>query len=172
MILTLKRHPDLNAHFLGDRIARFEEVHLGVAVDTPRGLMVPVLRSVCSKSLEDLSVGIKELVKSCLEGTVLPDQLSGGTFTLTNLGMLGIDHFTPVINPPEAAILGVGGISLRPVRGKDGEVTPAECITLSLTIDHQAVDGAPAARFLKDLVDTLENYPAEDAGQNNGEETT
>ena len=172
LILTLKRHPDLNAHFLGDRIARFEEVHLGVAVDTPRGLMVPVLRSVCSKSLEDLSIGIKELVKSCLEGTVLPDQLSGGTFTLTNLGMLGIDHFTPVINPPEAAILGVGGISLRPVRGKDGEVTPAECITLSLTIDHQAVDGAPAARFLKDLVDTLENYPAEDAGQNNGEETT
>ena len=172
LILTLKRHPDLNAHFLGDRIARFEEVHLGVAVDTPRGLMVPVLRSVCSKSLEDLSVGIKELVKSCLEGTVLPDQLSGGTFTLTNLGMLGIDHFTPVINPPEAAILGVGGISLRPVRGKDGEVTPAECITLSLTIDHQAVDGAPAARFLKDLVDTLENYPAEDAGKNNGEETT
>ncbi len=172
LILTLKRHPDLNAHFLGDRIARFEEVHLGVAVDTPRGLMVPVLRSVCSKSLEDLSVGIKELVKSCLEGTVLPDQLSGGTFTLTNLGMLGIDHFTPVINPPEAAILGVGGISLRPVRGKDGEVTPAECITLSLTIDHQAVDGAPAARFLKDLVDTLENYPGEDVGQNNGEETT
>ena len=172
LILTLKRHPDLNAHFLGDRIARFEEVHLGVAVDTPRGLMVPVLRSVCSKSLEDLSVGIKELVKSCLEGTVLPDQLSGGTFTLTNLGMLGIDHFTPVINPPEAAILGVGGISLRPVPGKDGEVTTAECITLSLTIDHQAVDGAPAARFLKDLVDTLENYPAEDAGKNNGEETT
>ena len=172
LILTLKRHPDLNAHFLGDRIARFEEVHLGVAVDTPRGLMVPVLRSVCSKSLEDLSVGIKELVKSCLEGTVLPDQLSGGTFTLTNLGMLGIDHFTPVINPPEAAILGVGGISLRPVRGKDGEVTPAECITLSLTIDHQAVDGAPAARFLKDLVDTLENYSGEDVGQNNGEETT
>jgi len=172
LILTLKRHPALNAHFLGDRIARFEEVHLGVAVDTPRGLMVPVLRSVCSKSLEELSGGIKELVNSCIEGDVLPDQLSGGTFTLTNLGMLGIDHFTPVINPPEAAILGVGGISLRPVRGKDGEFTPAECITLSLTIDHQAVDGAPAARFLKDLVDTLENYPGEAAGQNNGEETT
>ena len=172
LILTLKRHPALNAHFLGDRIARFEEVHLGVAVDTPRGLMVPVLRSVCSKSLEELSVGIKELVHSCIEGTVLPDQLSGGTFTLTNLGMLGVDHFTPVINPPEAAILGVGGISLRPVSGKDGEVTTVECITLSLTIDHQAVDGAPAARFLKDLVDTLENYPGEDAEQNNGEETT
>ena len=172
LILTLKRHPALNAHFLGDRIARFEEVHLGVAVDTPRGLMVPVLRSVCSKSLEELSGGIKELVNSCIEGNVLPDQLSGGTFTLTNLGMLGIDHFTPVINPPEAAILGVGGISLRTLRGKDGEFTPAECITLSLTIDHQAVDGAPAARFLKDLVDTLENYPGEAAGQNNREETT
>ena len=172
LVETIKRHPSLNAHFLGDRIARFEEVHLGVAVDTPRGLMVPVLRSACSKSLEELSSGVKGLVESCIEGTIMLDQLSGGTFTLTNLGMLGIDHFTPVINPPEAAILGVGGISLRPMRGKDGEFTPTECITLSLTIDHQAVDGAPAARFLKDLVDTLENYPGEDAGENKGEETT
>jgi len=172
LVETIKRHPSLNAHFLGDRIARFEEVHLGVAVDTPRGLMVPVLRSACSKSLEELSSDVKGLAESCIEGTIMPDQLSGGTFTLTNLGMLGIDHFTPVINPPEAAILGVGGIFLRSVRGKDGEVTPAECITLSLTIDHQAVDGAPAARFLQDLVDTLENYPGEDTGQNNGEETT
>jgi pyruvate dehydrogenase E2 component (dihydrolipoamide acetyltransferase) len=164
LVETIKRHPSLNAHFLGDRIARFEEVHLGVAVDTPRGLMVPVLRSACSKSLEALSSGVKGLVESCIEGTIMLDQLSGGTFTLTNLGMLGIDHFTPVINPPEAAILGVGGISLRPMRGKDGEFTPTECITLSLTIDHQAVDGAPAARFLKDLVDTLETYPGEDKG--------
>ena len=170
LLETLKRHPSLNAHFLGDRIARFEEVHLGVAVDTSRGLMVPVVRSACSKSLEDLSTGIKDLVESCLEGTVLPDQLSGGTFTLTNLGMLGIDHFTPVINVPEVSILGVGGISLRPVRGKDGEVCFAECITLSLTTDHQAVDGAPAARFLKDLVDTLENYPGPDAGNDKGDE--
>ncbi len=169
LLETLKRHPSLNAHFLGERIARFEGVHLGVAVDTSRGLMVPVVRSACSKSLEDLSTGIKDLVESCLEGTVLPDQLSGGTFTLTNLGMLGIDHFTPVINVPEVAILGVGGISLRPVRGKDGEVSFSECITLSLTTDHQAVDGAPAARFLKDLVDTLENYPGTDAGNDEGE---
>ena len=170
LLETLKRHPLLNAHFLGERIARFEEVHLGVAVDTPRGLMVPVLSSACSKSLEDLSSGIKGMVESCIEGTILPDQLSGGTFTLTNLGMLGIDHFTPVINPPEAAILGVGGISLRPVRSKDGEVSYAECITLSLTIDHQAVDGAPAARFLKDLVDTLDNYPGANAGNDKGDE--
>jgi pyruvate dehydrogenase E2 component (dihydrolipoamide acetyltransferase) len=170
LLETLKRHPLLNAHFLGERIARFEEVHLGVAVDTPRGLMVPVLRSACAKSLEDLSSGIKRMVESCIEGTILPDQLSGGTFTLTNLGMLGIDHFTPVINPPEAAILGVGGISLRPVRSKDGEISYAECITLSLTIDHQAVDGAPAARFLKDLVDTLNNYPGANAGNDKGDE--
>ncbi|SVB86311.1 uncharacterized protein METZ01_LOCUS239165, partial [marine metagenome] len=124
----------------------------------------------CSKSLEDLSSGIKEMVGSCIEGTVLPDQLSGGTFTLTNLGMLGIDHFTPVINPPEAAILGVGGISLRPVRDREGKVSYAEGITLSLTIDHQAVDGAPAARFLKDLVDTLNNYPGANAGNDKGDE--
>ena len=170
LLETLKRHPSLNAHFLGERIARFEEVHLGVAVDTPRGLMVPVLRSACAKSLEEVSAGIKGMVESCIEGTILPDQLSGGTFTLTNLGMLGIDHFTPVINPPEAAILGVGGISLRAVRSRDGEISYAESITLSLTIDHQAVDGAPAARFLKDLVDTLENYPGSDAGNDKGDE--
>jgi len=170
LLETLKRHPSLNAHFLGECIARFEEVHLGVAVDTPRGLMVPVLRSACAKSLEEVSSGIKTMVESCIEGTILPDQLSGGTFTLTNLGMLGIDHFTPVINPPEAAILGVGGISLRPVRSKDGEISYAECITLSLTIDHQAVDGAPAARFLKDLVDTLNNYPGANAGNDKGDE--
>ena len=103
------------------------------------------------------------------EGTIQPDQLTGGTFTLTNLGMLGVDHFTPVLNVPEVAILGVGGISIRPVRGEAGEVNFVDSIALSLTMDHQAIDGAPAARFLKDLVETLENYSGDPAEKEKGE---
>ena len=169
LIHTLLRHPDLNAHFLGDRIARFEKVSLGTAVDTTRGLMVPVLSKACCLSIDDLSSGIRGLAEECREGTIQPDQLTGGTFTLTNLGMLGVEHFTPVLNIPEVAILGVGGISIRPVRGEAGEVNFVDSIALSLTMDHQAIDGAPAARFLKDLVETLENYSGDPAANEKGE---
>jgi pyruvate dehydrogenase E2 component (dihydrolipoamide acetyltransferase) len=169
LIHTLLRHPDLNAHFLGDRIARFEKVSLGIAVDTTRGLMVPVLSEACCLSLDELSSGIRGLAEECREGTIQPDQLTGGTFTLTNLGMLGVEHFTPVLNVPEVAILGVGGISIRPVRGENGEVNFVDSIALSLTMDHQAIDGAPAARFLKDLVETLENYSGDPAATEKGE---
>ena len=169
LIHTLLRHPDLNAHFLGNRIARFEKVSLGIAVDTTRGLMVPVLSEACCLSLDNLSSGIRGLAEECREGTIQPDQLTGGTFTLTNLGMLGVDHFTPVLNVPEVAILGVGGISIRPVRGEAGEVNFVDSIALSLTMDHQAIDGAPAARFLKDLVETLENYSGDPAANEKGE---
>ena len=169
LIHTLLRHPDLNAHFLGNRIARFEKVSLGIAVDTTRGLMVPVLSEACCLSLDNLSSGIRGLAEECREGTIQPDQLTGGTFTLTNLGMLGVDHFTPVLNVPEVAILGVGGISIRPVRGEAGEVNFVDSIALSLTMDHQAIDGAPAARFLKDLVETLENYSGDPAENEKGE---
>jgi len=169
LIHTLLRHPDLNAHFLGDRIARFEKVSLGIAVDTTRGLMVPVLGDACCLSLDELSSGIRGLAEECREGTIQPDQLTGGTFTLTNLGMLGVEHFTPVLNVPEVAILGVGGISIRPVRGEAGEVNFVDSIALSLTMDHQAIDGAPAARFLKDLVETLEIYSGDPAANEKGE---
>ena len=169
LIHTLLRHPDLNAHFLGNRIARFEKVSLGIAVDTTRGLMVPVLSEACCLSLDNLSSGIRGLAEECREGTIQPDQLTGGTFTLTNLGMLGVEHFTPVLNIPEVAILGVGGISIRPVRGEAGEVNFVDSIALSLTMDHQAIDGAPAARFLKDLVETLENYSGDPAENEKGE---
>ena len=147
----------MNAHFLGDRIAVFEKVHLGVAVDTPRGLLVPVVRDSSDLSIENLSSAIKKLAGDCREGTISPDDLAGGSFTLTNLGMLGVETFTPVLNAPEIAILGVGGIVLKPKRSESGEVTYADYLPLSLTIDHQAIDGAPAARFLQTLVSHLEN---------------
>jgi pyruvate dehydrogenase E2 component (dihydrolipoamide acetyltransferase) len=159
IVKSLGEHPELNAHFLGDRIATFEKVHLGVAVDTPRGLLVPVIKDASDLSIEQISAEVKNLAGGCREGTISPDNLTGGSFTLTNLGMLGVETFTPVLNAPEVAILGVGGILLKPKRNENGEVEYVDTLPLSLTIDHQAVDGAPAARFLQALVDCLENYP-------------
>jgi pyruvate dehydrogenase E2 component (dihydrolipoamide acetyltransferase) len=143
-------HPEVNAHFLGDRALRFERVHLAVAVDTPRGLMVPVVRNASLLSLRELAAEAARLRAACLENKVTPDELGGGTFTITNLGSLGIEQFTPVLNPPQAAILGVGSIQLRPVE-KDGQVEFRRFIGLSLTANHQILDGAPAARFLNEL---------------------
>jgi pyruvate dehydrogenase E2 component (dihydrolipoamide acetyltransferase) len=160
-IQALGAHPELNAHFLGNRFAVFEKVNLGIAVDSPRGLMVPVVKEASELSLEALSAEIKKLAIACREGTIQPDDLSGGSCTLTNLGMLGVSTFTPVLNVPEVAILGVGGIELKPKRLESGEIEYAEFLPLSLTIDHQAVDGAPAARFLQTLVSQLEENPGQ-----------
>ena len=170
ILSALKIHPEMNAHFLGNRLAVFHEVHLGIAVDSPRGLMVPVVEDASKMSLEMLSAEIKKKAIACREGTIQPDELSGGTFTLTNLGMLGVENFTPVLNPPEIAILGVGGISVKPKRLENGEVSFVDQISLSLTIDHQAIDGAPAARFLQTFVNHLENHPGEDPSTIEGEE--
>lgn len=159
IVQSLKEHPEMNAHFLGDRIATFEKVHLGVAVDTPKGLLVPVIKDASDRSIEQMSAEVKNLAGACREGTISPDNLSGGSFTLTNLGMLGVETFTPVLNAPEVAILGVGGIVLKPKRTESGSVEYVDTLPLSLTIDHQAVDGAPAARFLQSLVARLENNP-------------
>ena len=170
ILSALKVHPEMNAHFLGDRLAVFHEVNLGIAVDSPRGLMVPVVESASTMSLEMLSAEIKKKAIACRDGTIQPDDLSGGTFTLTNLGMLGVENFTPVLNPPEIAILGVGGISVKPKRQEDGEISFVDQISLSLTIDHQAIDGAPAARFLQTFVNHLETHPGENPQNIEGEE--
>jgi len=153
----LSSFPELNAHWAGDRIVRFRSVHLGFAVDTPTGLMVPVIRNADTLSLKELSLESKRLAKGCLEGGVSPEELSGGTFTISNLGALGIDSFTPVLNSPQVAILGVCSIQPKPVMiGDDVKFVPT--LGLSLTIDHQAVDGAPGAKFLKELASDLANF--------------
>jgi pyruvate dehydrogenase E2 component (dihydrolipoamide acetyltransferase) len=154
---TLLRFGLLNAHFLGETIKEFERVHLGIAIDTPRGLMVPPVRNADLLSLKELSVEAKRLATACQEGKILPDELTGGTFTVTNLGTLGIESFTPVLNPPEVGILGVCTIQPKPVMSGD-EVSFIPHIGLSLTFDHRAVDGAPAARFLKELSTALANF--------------
>jgi pyruvate/2-oxoglutarate dehydrogenase complex dihydrolipoamide acyltransferase (E2) component/tRNA A37 threonylcarbamoyladenosine synthetase subunit TsaC/SUA5/YrdC len=173
---TLPGHRDLNAHFQGDTLSRFEHVQLGLAVDTPAGLMVPVIRNADQLSLRQISQEAKRLVAACQARRVAPDELRGGTFTVTNLGGLGIESFTPVLNPPEVAILGVSNINLKPVlgdasldsrrsasrvadplsmTGSEASVAFVPHIGLSLTINHQVVDGAPAARFLQALARNL-----------------
>jgi len=154
---TLPRFPYMNAHKIGDTIKTFERVHLAVAVDTPRGLMVPVIRNANLLSLAQISSEAKRLATACQSGSANPDELSGSTFTVSNLGSFGITSFTPVLNAPEVAILGVCGIELKPVavsgdaNAGNGAVRFEPQIGFSLTINHQAVDGAPAARFLKAL---------------------
>jgi pyruvate dehydrogenase E2 component (dihydrolipoamide acetyltransferase) len=153
---TLLQFPELNTLFQGDTITRHKSVHLGFAVDTPRGLIVPVIRSAHRLSLRQLAAEARRLSQACLDSTVKPDEISGGTFTVTNLGSLGIESFTPILNPPQVAILGVSAITLRPVE-VEGSVTFVKHLGLSLTINHQVVDGAPAARFLQALTGNLTN---------------
>ena len=158
----LPRFPFMNAHKIGDTIRTFERVHLAVAVDTPRGLMVPVIRNANMLSLAQISSEAKRLAAACQNGSAKPDELSGSTFTVTNLGSLGITSFTPVLNTPEVGILGVCGIEMKPIALPAEEANECNCgvrfephIGFSLTINHQAVDGAPAAKFLKELADAV-----------------
>ena len=156
---TLKNHPDLNANMIDDSTIRiFKHVNLGVAVDTPRGLMVPTIFNADQKSLLEISKEVKELAAACREGNISPDKLTGASFTVSNLGNLGVESFTPVINPPQTGILGVCGTVERVKKGKDGEIAIYPAMGLSLTYDHRAVDGTPAARFQKELCQNLENF--------------
>ena len=152
---ALARHPALNATFDGERLELNESVHLALAVDTARGLIVPVIREADRMGVEEIARMRSELVGRALAGTVVPEELSGGTFTLTNLGSLGIDHFTPIINPPQVAILGVGRIREAPLVRK-GKIRIRKLMGLALTCDHRVVDGGPAARFLQDLCTLIE----------------
>lgn len=156
---TLLNHPDLNANMLENNVIRkFKHVNLGVAVDTPRGLMVPTIFGADQMSLLEISKATKELAAQCREGNISPDKLSGGTFTVSNLGNLGVESFTPVINPPQTGILGVCNITDKVRKGADGGIELYSAMGLSLTYDHRAVDGSPAARFQKELGENLENF--------------
>ena len=154
---VLTKHEGLNAHMMGDKIRYFKHVNLGIAVDTPRGLLVPTLFAAETKTLGQIAAESKVLAKSAIDGSINPDLLQGGTFTISNLGLYGIESFTPVINPPQVALLGVNCITER-VRTVEGQITTYPAMGLSLTYDHRAVDGAPASRFLKYLVTALEHF--------------
>ncbi|MGO9410346.1 MAG: dihydrolipoamide acetyltransferase family protein [Spirochaetia bacterium] len=148
---ALLQHPDLNAHFSGDVIRQYADVHLGFAVDTPRGLIVPTIRNAGLLGLKAIAAEASRLAAACREGRVSPDELAGATFTVTNLGGLGVESFTPVLNPPQVGIIGIGSIVPRATQGAGGNVSFMPQIGLSLTINHQVVDGAPGARFLQTL---------------------
>ena len=154
---TLLKYPVFNAHLEDGVLTEFEQVHLGFACDTPRGLLVPVIRSAQALGLKAFSDEAKRLAGGAIDGTIAPDFLSGGTFTVSNIGSFGIETFTPVINLPQTAILGVGAITPRPVVAADGTIGVEQRLNLSLTIDHQVIDGADGARFLRDLVAAIEN---------------
>jgi len=151
--LVLKDYPNLNAHFDGEKLTKFDTVNMGVAVAVKEGLLVPVVKEAEKKNIFEIAGIISDLIKRTREGKILPDELSGGTFTITNLGMYGIDFFTPILNPPQVAILGIGKIkeTLKP-----GNNVVKETV-LSLSVDHRVVDGAPAAMFLRDLGETLKD---------------
>lgn len=155
---TLLAHPDLNANMISDdTIRHFKHVNLGVAVDTPRGLMVPTIFNADEKSLLEISKEVKTLAEAARTGSISPDLLTGGSFTVSNLGSMGVEMFTPVINPPQTGILGVCTITQR-VREENGQIKLYPAMGLSLTYDHRAVDGAPAARFMKELCANLEKF--------------
>ena len=144
-------YPQLNARIEGDEIVTASAVNMGFAVDTERGLFVPVVRDVRAKSIRQIAAEGATLVQRVRDGSLLPDDVNGGTFTITNLGMYDIDAFTPIINLPQCAILGVGRIVPKQVVvDVDTErVAIRHMLFLSLTFDHRLVDGAPAARFLQ-----------------------
>ncbi len=157
----LPKFKNMNAHFLKDKILEFEQVHLGFAVDSPRGLMVPIIHNAHLLSLKEISKEARRLSTACQEDTILPDELNGGTFTVTNLGTLGIESFTPILNVPQVAILGIGSISLKPIM-KEDKIQFIHHIGLSLTFDHRAVDGAPAAKFLQELNRVIADFNLKD----------
>lgn len=152
---ALRRYPYMNARLVEDAIEHLAHVNIGIAVDTERGLLVPVVRDVDAKGLQQIGEEFRQLAERARSGRSQLDDISGGTFTITNLGMYDVDYFTPVINLPEAAILGVGRIVPRPVYVGD-ELVRREIMTLSLVFDHRLVDGAPAARFLQYIRDLIE----------------
>ncbi len=154
--LTLQKHPDLNATFDGETLVHSSEVNLALAVDTDRGLIVPVLRNANQYGITALAEKRQALVERATKGQSSPDELSGGTFTISNLGTLGIDFFTPIINPPQVAILAVGRIREVPAV-ENGQICIRKKMGLAVTCDHRIIDGAPAARFLKDVSALIEN---------------
>jgi pyruvate dehydrogenase E2 component (dihydrolipoamide acetyltransferase) len=159
-IKALKKFPEANSHFLGDSIRTFHKVHLGIAVDTPRGLMVPVVKNACELDIYQLSRELKSVADSCRKGSIDPEliQSIAASFTVSNLGNYGVEMFTPVINLPQTAILGVCTIINRYVDIGSNTFGFVPYIGLSLTYDHRAIDGGPATLFLKEIKEQIEGF--------------
>ena len=153
---ALAEHPIINSTLENEKIKIFADINVGVAVATERGLIVPVIYDADRKTLEEIASVSKELIEKTKQGRLTKEELTGGTFTITNLGMYGVDVFTPIVNPPETAILGVGRVVERPVV-VDKQMVVRPVMQLSLTFDHRVVDGAPAAEFLQKVKQVMES---------------
>jgi pyruvate dehydrogenase E2 component (dihydrolipoamide acetyltransferase) len=160
VIRALEKFPEANSHFLDDRIKIFHKVHLGIAVDTPRGLMVPSIKNASEMDLVKLSKELKSVADACRKGSINPEliQSTAATFTVSNLGSYGVEMFTPVINLPQAGILGVCTIINRPANLGNNIFGFVPYIGLSLTYDHRAIDGGPATMFLKEIKEQIEAF--------------
>jgi pyruvate dehydrogenase E2 component (dihydrolipoamide acetyltransferase) len=160
VIKALECHPEMNSHFTAESIRRFKKIHLGFAVDTPRGLMVPAVLNASDLSLKGLSSRLHEIASLCRKGSINPEILSStaASFTVSNLGSYGVEMFTPIINLPQVAILGVNTITYRPDDIGNGVFVFIPVIGLSLTYDHRAIDGGPATLFLKEIKTRIENF--------------
>ncbi|HQC52262.1 MAG TPA: dihydrolipoamide acetyltransferase family protein [Lentisphaeria bacterium] len=158
VIKALQKHPEFNAEFSDNVLRMHSSINMGFACDTPRGLMVPVLHNAQTLSLPEMAKTVKSMAKQANDGNINPDLLAGATFTVTNLGALGITTFTPVISAPQVAILGVCKTLLRPIRNKQGDVEYRDFIQFSLTMNHMVLDGAPGARFLQTIKNIVENF--------------
>ena len=154
--VALQKHPEVNATFMQDKIRMFGDVHIGVAVALEDGLITPVIRDVDKKGIRDISVEAKDLAVRARSRKLKPEEYSGSTFTVSNLGMFGVDEFTAIINPPEAAILAVGSIVEKPVV-ENGQIRVGKRMRMTLSSDHRVVDGALAAKFMQTLKKILEN---------------
>jgi pyruvate dehydrogenase E2 component (dihydrolipoamide acetyltransferase) len=153
---ALRRHPEINASFAGDHVKQYTRVHIGMAVALEDGLITPVIRDADTKSLLDIAQEARELAERARARRLQPHEYTGGTFSISNLGMMGIEEFSAIINPPEAAILAVGAVREIPV-AEDGKVTIGRRMKLTLSVDHRVADGAQGARFLQTLTRMLEN---------------
>jgi pyruvate dehydrogenase E2 component (dihydrolipoamide acetyltransferase) len=153
---ALSMHPEVNAHWLGDRIRQFNRVHLGMAVAVEDGLITPVVFDADRKRMSEISREARELAKRARERRLKPDEYTGATFSVSNLGMFGIEHFTAIINPPESGILAIGAIEAKPV-AVDGVLVPRQRMRVTMSCDHRVIDGATGARFLQTLRRMLEN---------------
>ena len=154
--LALKKHPAVNSSWLEDRIRYNEHVHIGVAVAVEDGLLVPVVRHADGKRLSQIGAEVRDFAGKAKDKKLQPSDWEGNTFTISNLGMFGIDEFTAIINAPDACILAIGGINAVPVV-RDGAVVPGHVMKVTLSCDHRVVDGASGASFLQDFKAFLEN---------------
>ena len=154
--LALKKHPTVNSSWLGDVIRRNQHVHIGVAVAVEDGLLVPVIRFADEKSLSEISSEVKDLAGKAKTKKLQPSDWEGNTFTISNLGMFGIESFTAIVNPPDSCILAIGGIKEIPVV-KNGQVVPGNVMKVTLSCDHRVVDGATGSAFLLTFKEYMEN---------------